>query len=45
MDPNAMVLRVTTLSPGDHVKGVVKKCDAAVVRVPAAGVTLEFPFP
>ena len=50
MGPSAMVLRVTRLSPGDQVKGVVsfqriKKCATAVVRVPVVGVTLEFPFP
>ncbi len=50
MGPNAMVLRFTTLPPGDNVKGVVsfqriKKCDAALVRLPIAGTTFEFPFP
>jgi hypothetical protein len=50
MGPNAMVLRATTLPPGDNVKGVVsfqriKKCDTALVRVPIAGTTFEFPFP
>ena len=50
MGPDAMVLRVTTLPPGDNVKGVVsfqriEKCDTALIRVPIAGTTFEFPFP
>ncbi len=47
---NALVLRSTTLSLAEDVKGVVsferrKRCDPAVIRLPLAGSTFEFPFP
>jgi len=50
MGPNALVLRSTTLALAEDVKGVVsferrKKCNPAVIRLPLAGSTFEFPFP